>query len=88
MDEEIFVAELANPNRDKAILNSVAAATFAVAIVFLLMAIMFGDVIDKSMTSSTNNSSVRVPVWERGNLDYITDKDHGFVMEFGDYEIL
>ena len=31
---------------------------------------------------------MRVPVWERGNLNYITDQDNGFVMEFGPYELL
>jgi hypothetical protein len=87
MEDEIYFAEYAEPNRDKSILNGLALATVAVSIVFLMLAVMFGDVIESTMKSSSN-TGVRVPVWERGNLDYITNMDNGFVMEFGEYEIL
>ena len=65
MEEEVYHAELASPNRDSNILNGVAAATFAVTIVFLLVAVVFGDVVDKKMTEQEANVGVRVPVWER-----------------------
>jgi len=87
MEDEVYFAEYAEPNRDKSLLNGIALATVAVSIVFLMLAVMFGDVIESTMKSSSN-SDVRVPVWERGKLDYITNMDNGFVMEFGEYELL
>ena len=30
----------------------------------------------------------RVPVWERSEWPYITDQGNGFVMEYGEYQIL
>ena len=70
MEEEVYHAELASPNRDSNILNGVAAATFAVTIVFLLVAVVFGDVVDKKMTEQDANVGVRVPVWERGSQNW------------------
>ena len=87
MEEEVYHAELANPNRDSNILNGVAAATFAVTIVFLLVAVVFGDVVDKKMTEQESNVGVRVPVWERGSQNYITDGEFGEVLEFGEYKL-
>ncbi|RAH15564.1 MAG: hypothetical protein CMB20_001485, partial [Methanobacteriota archaeon] len=87
MEEEVYHAELANPNRDSNILNGVAAATFAVTIVFLLVAVVFGDVVDKKMTEQEANVGVRVPVWERGSQNYITDGEFGEVLEFGEYKL-
>ena len=87
MEEEVYHAELASPNRDSNILNGVAAATFAVTIVFLLVAVVFGDVVDKKMTEQEANVGVRVPVWERGSQNYITDGEFGEVLEFGEYKL-
>ena len=68
---------------------TIAYATFAFAVVFVLMSMIFSpfaENIDDSGT--TSNSSIRVPVWERGSLDYVTTGDNGYVMEEGTYQQL
>ena len=42
----------------------------------------------KSDGASEIDRGVRVPVWERGGQDYITNLTNGFVLETGDYEVL
>ena len=83
MEEEVYDAELANTSRDTNILNGLAAATVAVAIVFLFLGISYAEVIKSDLNSDSEDRGIRVPVWERGNLDYITNQDNGSVMEFG-----
>ena len=87
MEEEVYHAELANASRDTKILNGVAGVTIAVAIVFLFLGITLGEVV-KSDGASEIDRGVRVPVWERGGQDYITNLTNGFVLETGDYEVL
>ena len=43
MEEEVYHAELANASRDTNILNGVAGVTVAVAIVFLILGISYGE---------------------------------------------
>ncbi|RJV01586.1 MAG: CocE/NonD family hydrolase [Candidatus Poseidoniales archaeon] len=90
MEEEVFEAELAVANRDSSILNGLAGATVAVSLAFLMLAITYGDLAGTKFSGvdDSEDYGVRVPVWERGYLDYITDQDNGFVMEFGEYEVL
>ena len=88
MEEEIYHAELADVKRETNILNGLAGTTVAVAIVFLMLGISLGDIADKLSSESNEDYGVRVPVWERGNLNYITNQDNGYVMEFGPYELL
>ena len=87
MEEEVYHAELADVNRDSNLLNVVAGSTVAVAIVFLMLGIAFGEIIT-SEYSSNEDYGVRVPVWDRGDLDYITNENWSYVMETGPYEIL
>ena len=86
----MFEAELAVANRDSSILNGLAGATVAVSLAFLMLAIAYGDLAGTKFSGvdDSKDYGVRVPVWERGYLDYITDQDNGFVMEFGEYEVL
>ena len=88
MEEEVYDAELANTSRDTNILNGLAAATVAVAIVFLFLGISYAEVIKSDLNSDSEDRGIRVPVWERGNLDYITNQDNGSVMEFGKFELV
>ena len=87
MEEEVYHAELADAKRETNILNGLAGTTIAVAIVFLMLGVTLDAVVDKS-ASPEEDLGMRVPVWERGNLNYVTDQDNGFVMEFGPYELL
>lgn len=87
MQEEVYHAELADVNRDSNLLNVVAGSTVAVAIVFLMLGIAFGEVISSLNSSGEEDYGVRVPVWDRGDLDYITNENWSYVMETGPYEI-
>ncbi len=88
MEEEVFEAELASTNRDTNLLNGLAGATVAVAIVFLMLGMNCSDCANHLFSSEDEDRGVRVPVWERGNLNYVTDQDFGQVMEFGTYDVL
>ena len=88
MEEEVYDAELADVSRDRTLLNALAGATIAVAIVFLMLGIAFGEFINSEYSSEDEKYGVRVPVWERGKLDYVTNQNWSYVMEEGDYEIL
>ena len=57
-----------------------AGVTIAVAIVFLFLGITQGCKTD----CARNDRGVRVPVWERGGQDYITNLTNGFVLETGE----
>ena len=87
MEEEIYHAELADAKRETNILNGLAGTTIAVSLVFLMLGVTLDAVVDKS-ASEEEDLGVRVPVWERGNLNYVTDQDNGYVMEFGPYDLL
>ena len=68
---------------------TIAYATFAFAVVFVLMSMIFSPFAENiDENDSTSNSSIRVPVWERGSLDYVTTGDNGYVMEEGTYQQL
>ena len=87
MEEEVYHAELADAKRDGNLLNGLVGTTIAVAIVFLILGINIGKVIESKSSASSEYDGIRVPVWERGNLNYVTDQDWGVVMEFGPYEL-
>mgnify|MGYP002858573684 FL=1 len=87
MEEEVYHAELADAKRDGNLLNGLVGTTIAVAIVFLILGINIGKVIESQSSTSREYDGIRVPVWERGNLNYVTDQDWGVVMEFGPYEL-
>ena len=88
MEEDVYVAELANPTRDNALLTGITATFFSLGVVFLLLTMVFGDILEKASSEDTYNSSTRVPVWERGDLDYVTNDEFGYVLEFGEYDVL
>ena len=88
MDGEVYDAELASTSRESSLLNGLAGATIAVSLVFLMMAISFGDTHSAIMFEGDDDENVRVPVWERGSLNYITDMDNGSVLEFGEYQLM
>ncbi len=87
MEEDVFEAELLRDSNENRYLTGIASVTIAVAIAFLMVSIVFTEVADKSIVNESVDYGVRVPVWERGNLDYITNQSNGFVMEFGDLEV-
>ena len=88
MEEEIYHAELADVKRETNILNGLAGTTVAVAIVFLMLGISLGEIAEKNSSESEEDYGLRVPVWERGSLNYITDQNNSSVLEFGPYELL
>ena len=68
---------------------TIAYATFAFAVVFVLMSMIFSPFAENiDENDSTSNSSIRVEVWERSSLDYLTTGDNGYVMEQGTYKQL
>ena len=69
-------------------LNKVLGATSVVVVIFIVVAAMHEKAIGNAILDNNNDTYVRVPVWERGNYDYITNQDYGSVMEFGEYEVL
>ena len=69
-------------------LNKVLGATSVVVVIFIVIAAMHEKAIGNAILDNNNDTYVRVPVWERGDYDYITNEDYGYVMEFGEYEIL
>ena len=86
MEEEIYHAELADAKRETNILNGLAGTTIAVSLVFLMLGVTLDAVVDKS-ASEEEDLGVRV-LFGRGNLNYVTDQDNGYVMEFGPYDLL
>ena len=88
MEDDVVEAELLRDYNQNRYLTGIAGAAIAVAIAFLMVSVVFTDVADKSLSTDSVDYGIRVPVWERGDLDYITNLSNGFVMEFGDYEIL
>ena len=83
----MYEAELHRDDNENRLLTGIAGATIAVSIVFLMVSVVFTDIAEKTLNEDTIDYGVRVPVWQRGELDYITNLTNGFVMEFGDYEI-
>ena len=88
MEDDIYEAEVATPNRDAKLLNGLAAMTIAFSIGFLMMSVLFNDSVTTLATSVEDDVGVRVEIWERGSLDYITDDTNGYVLEFGEYSTL
>ncbi|RAH15164.1 MAG: hypothetical protein CMB56_003350 [Methanobacteriota archaeon] len=78
------------------ILNRTLGATSVIVVIFIVFAAVNGNLISKKVILENQIKDVRVPVWERGNLDldgdgindYITNENFSSVVEFGDYEIL
>ena len=83
-------------SREKRELNLSLAITSIIVIIFMILAGAYGEKITLNYVLEDVNENARVPVWERGNLDldgdgindYVTNKDFGYVIEFGEYEIL
>ena len=89
-EEEVIVGKLlTEKNSIFSKPGTIAYATFAFAVVFVLMSMIFSPFADNiDDGDNTANSSIRVPVWERGSLDYLTTGDNGYVMEQGTYQQL
>ena len=79
------VAEAAGINQT---LNKVLGATSVIVVIFIVIAATHGEAISNGIIENNDDSFVRVPVWERGNLDFITNENYSYVMEFGEYEVL
>ena len=88
MEDDIYEAEVATPNRDAKLLNGLAAMTIAFSIGFLMMSVLFNDSVTTLAKGVEDDVGVRVEIWERGSLDYITDDTNGYVLEFGEYSTL
>ena len=88
MEDDIYEAEVATPNRDAKLLNGLAAMTIAFSIGFLMMSVLFNDSVTTLVKGVEDDVGVRVEIWERGSLDYITDDTNGYVLEFGEYSTL
>ena len=73
-----------NPTRE---FNSILASTIALAIVFLFIAMTFEPIISEEADEKFS-TDVRVPVWDRYLLNYVTNDNYSYVMEFGEYELL
>ena len=87
MEEDIVEAELLRDDGGNRYLAGIAIATIAVALAFLMVSVVFTEVADKTLAEDSIDYGIRVPVWERGGLDYITNMSNGSVMAFGSYEI-
>ncbi len=87
MEEELYHAELADASRDSNLLNTLAGSTIIVAILFLMLGITFGEAVKSQYAPEQEDYGVRVPVWERGGLDYITNESNGYVLEKGSLKI-
>jgi hypothetical protein len=72
MEDDVVEAELLRDNNQNRYLTGIASATIAVSIAFLMVSVVFTDVADKSLSTDSVDYGIRVPVWERGDLDYIT----------------
>ncbi len=61
----------------------------SMAIIMLLVSLQ-GWIIDDVVDEIKKDLGIydRVPVWERSEWPYTTDQANGFVMEYGDYELL
>ena len=61
----------------------------SMAIIMLLVSLQ-GWIIDDIVDEIKKDLGIydRVPVWERSEWPYTTDQANGFVMEYGDYELL
>ena len=96
MAEDVVMAELVEPDwtsyrtRDKnptTEFNQVFGATVAFAIVFLFLSMTFESVMTEDRNDALTNE-VRVPVWDRHLLNYITDDNYSHVMETGPFTLL
>ena len=67
--------------------RNIAYATFAVSVVFVFMSMIFSPFAENLTEENENRSEVRVPVWERGNLDYITEYNHSSKSHLLNFEI-
>lgn len=96
VSDEVVIAELVEPDwkayqqrdsKPSKEFNSVLASTLAVAIVFLFISMTFESLVTEEIKNQ-NPSEIRVPVWDRHLLNYVTSDNYSYVLEFGDYELL
>ena len=81
-----FDSAEASPRRE---LDLALGATVAMTMIFIFLSASLGNVAENYVNGDSSESTgVRVPIWERHNLDYVTNKSNGFVMEFGSYQQL
>ena len=69
-------------------LNLVLSSTVTVALVFLFVSAVFGEALLETIEDEEQQSSVRVPVWERFTQPYATDGEFGVALEVGPYQLL
>ena len=63
MEDDIYEAEVATPNRDAKLLNGLAAMTIAFSIGFLMMSVLFSDSVTTLAKVGEDDVGVRVEIW-------------------------
>ena len=88
--DDVIIAELTESSNSSATreFNVVIGATLAISLAFLFISAVYGDAFVSMMVDDEDTNNVRVPVWERHKLPYMTSGDYGVALEVGPYELL
>ena len=88
--DDVIIAELSESSNSSATreFNVVIGATLAISLAFLFISAVYGDAFVSMMVDDEDANEVRVPVWERHKLPYMTSGDYGVALEVGPYELL
>ena len=87
MQEEVFDAELL-PGGGNYGLNLTLAGSFSIAVVFLFLAMGFGEVLSDSKDKSQSYEWWETPLQERHKMDLNLTEDRSVLPQSGDYEVL
>jgi hypothetical protein len=87
MQEEVFDAELL-PGGGNYRLNLTLAGSFSIAVVFLFLAMGFGDILSDSNDKSQSYEWWETPLQERHKMDLNLTQDRSVLPQSGDYEVL
>ena len=87
MQEEVFDAELL-PGGGNYGLNLTLAGSFSIAVVFLFLAMGFGEVLSDSKDKSQSYEWWETPLQERHKMDLNLTEDRSVLPQNGDYEVL
>ena len=87
MQEEVFDAELL-PGGGNYGLNITLAGSFSIAVVFLFLAMGFGEILSDSNDKSQSYEWWETPLQERHKMDLNLTQDRSVLPQSGDYEVL